>query len=102
MLGRLLSSAASSLNPAPPSTRPTTSLESVQEDIHTRNLLFPDTSLLHQPHGHLYPLSGDALSPTGASASGFDCYGDLDLESPRDVRILIAQDATGTQGKAVL
>ncbi|KAI9760702.1 MAG: hypothetical protein M1840_002350 [Geoglossum simile] len=106
MLGRLLSTAASSLNPAlhgaHSSTRPTHSLESVQEDIHTRNLLFPDASLLHQPHGHLYPLSGGASSPTGASASGFDCYGDLDLESPRDVRILIAQDATGSQGKAVL
>ncbi|KAI9857869.1 MAG: hypothetical protein M1813_007984 [Trichoglossum hirsutum] len=106
MLGRLLSSAASSLNPsahgASSSTRQTTSLESVQEDIHTRNLLFPDASLLHQPHGHLYPLSGGTSSPTGASASGFDCYGDLDLEAPRDVRILIAQDSTGSQGKAVL
>ncbi|KAH0547744.1 hypothetical protein FGG08_000001 [Glutinoglossum americanum] len=105
MLGRLFSSAASSLNPSThgaPSTRPTTSLESVQEDMHTRNLLFPDASLLHQPHGHLYPLSGGASSPTGASASGFDCYGDLDLEAPRDVRVLIAQDATGSQGKAIL
>ncbi|KAI9780263.1 MAG: hypothetical protein M1839_006823 [Geoglossum umbratile] len=106
MLGRLLSTAASSFNPAVhgahTSARPANSLESVQEDIHTRHLLFPDASLLHQPHGHLYPLSGGASSPTVASASGFDCYGDLDLESPRDIRVLIAQDATGSQGKALL
>ncbi|KAI9815363.1 MAG: hypothetical protein M1832_005502 [Thelocarpon impressellum] len=106
MLGALFSNAASTLKPSGhtsvTSAKPIISLDSVQEDIHTRGLLFPDASQLHRSQDHAYPLSTKA-SPHGSSAaSGFDCQGELDLESSRDIRIIIAQEATASQPKTVL
>ncbi|KAI9705599.1 MAG: hypothetical protein M1836_006355 [Candelina mexicana] len=103
MLGRLLHTAASSLNPSGPSSvRSSTGLESVTEETHTRNLLFPDASLLNQSQDYAFPLSSDPLSLSPAASSTFDDKGDIALKSPRDIRVIIAQDATSSQGKVVL
>jgi hypothetical protein len=106
MLGRLFSSAASSLNPSTPGSptgRPKHPHESVQEEIHTRNLLFPDPSQLHRPQPHVFPFPPAVSSQTTSLSSTCDSGGDVDLESPRDIRIIIAQDATALQpDKAVL
>ncbi|KAI9894884.1 MAG: hypothetical protein M1814_000104 [Vezdaea aestivalis] len=100
MLGRLFSSAASTLNHAAsssPGSVKKNSPESVQEEIYTRSLLFPDSSLLNQPQSHIFPLPTGSSSVVPAPPSGFDCYGELDLESPRDVRIIVAQDDASNQ-----
>src|SRR5436190_218800 len=102
MLGKLFSS---TLNPSSRSSassqQPTTSLESVQEEIHTRNLLFPDANQLYQQHDQIYPLlSADAPLPA-AAAGAYDSSSELDLDS-RDIRIIIAQEPTSAQNAAVL
>src|SRR5947207_1914872 len=102
MLGKLFSS---TLNPSARSSassqQPTTSLESVQEDIHTRNLLFPDVNQLYQQHDQVYPLSS-ADAPLPATVAGaYDSSSELDLDS-RDIRIVIAQEPTSAQNAAVL
>ncbi len=103
MLGRLLHTAASSLTPSRPSSvRSSTGLESATEETHTRDLLFPDASLLNQPQDRAFPLSSEPLSLGPAASSTFDDRGDIALESPRDVRVIIAQDATSSQGRVVL
>ncbi|KAI9679234.1 MAG: hypothetical protein M1817_005253 [Caeruleum heppii] len=106
MLGALFSTAAStvkpSLIPSTSSSRPPLSLDSVQEDIHTRNLLFPDPSKLSHDLNHAYPLPEGSPPPAYAPAGGFDSQSNIDLESPRDIRILVAQEATAQQSKVVL
>ena len=106
MLGRLFSSAASSLNPltsGSPSGRPKYPHESVQEEIHTRSLLFPDPGQLYHPQSHISPYPPPVSSHVSALSTTFDSGGEVDLESPRDIRIIIAQDATALQpDKAVL
>lgn len=95
MLGRLLHTATNSLNPNN-YTRSSPLLESTTEEEHTRSLLFPDASLLHQPNNQFYPLQnglGSPATPTG----GFDDRGSLDLDGNRDLRVMIAQDALGDQ-----
>ncbi|KAF2829192.1 hypothetical protein CC86DRAFT_368250 [Ophiobolus disseminans] len=61
-------------------------LDSTTEQTHTRHLLYPDTNTPHNPDGqqHDGPL------------------GDIDLEFPRDCRIIIAQDETPSMPKAIL
>jgi hypothetical protein len=72
------------------------SLESVQEDVHTRNLLFPDADALYQSrNGQVFSLSCSTDLPQSLAQHPFDDRGDLDLEL-RDVRILIMQDALGS------
>ncbi|KAI9724084.1 MAG: hypothetical protein M1812_000803 [Candelaria pacifica] len=103
MLGRLLHTAASSLSPSGSSSpRSPTEIESVTEETHTRNLLFPDASLLNQSQDHAFPLSNAPLSLGPAASSTFDDKGDITLDSSRDIRVIIAQDATSSQGKMVL
>ncbi|KAI9852140.1 MAG: hypothetical protein M1838_001764 [Thelocarpon superellum] len=106
MLGALFSSAASnsrnSSHPSIPSAKPIIALESVQEENHTRNLLFPVLSQLHQSYHQAFPLPEDASGPSPASLSAFDNHGELELDSLRDVRVIIAQDATSQQAKVVL
>jgi hypothetical protein len=99
MLGRLLHTAASSLNPNSYHARHPTPLESVTEEEHTRSLLFPDSSLLQHSQSHTYPL---ASPPTSASTSTFDDHGGLELDVAKDFRIIIAQDAYGGQDPCVL
>lgn len=91
MLGRLFSSANSAAT-SPNGTRPSTAAAPESDDLHTRNLLYPDTaSSFH---------SSLSCSHTSSSGSGFG--ENIDLDSDRDVRVIIAQDATATELKAVL
>ncbi|KAI9667968.1 MAG: hypothetical protein M1821_000788 [Bathelium mastoideum] len=100
MLGQLFSSLNPSRRPTSHQTQP---LESVTEDSHTRHLLFPDPAILSQAPGQAYPLQ---TSPDGNNIVALGAYdgkkGDFDLESARDVRIIIAQDEYGRQQKSIL
>lgn len=105
MLGKLFNMGSGSAGAGTPSSiqpAPASSLESVQEDIHTRNLLFPDTQALYQHrHDQLYPLSsGSALAAT-SSTNAFDYNGDVELEA-KDVRIIIMQDALSSVTASLL
>jgi hypothetical protein len=104
MLGKLFSTAASSLTPrgnTASSSRPSSSLESVQEDIHTHNLLFPDAEALYQhQHDQVFPLSSAAPNST-SSTNAFDFNPDIELDL-RDVRVVIMQETTTLQGSAAL
>lgn len=90
-LQQLLSSASSSLSPN--TARGQRQLESVTEEAHTHDLLYREGEILPKGQHHAYPLRhGDpALIATAANSS--DDRGGLDIQSPRDVRIIIAQDA---------
>lgn len=68
------------------------SLESVTEDAHTYDLLYPDLSALRQTQNHAYPLKDGDPSLAALAATSHDDRGGLDIQSPRDVRIIIAQD----------
>ena len=99
MIGRLLHTAANSLNPG--YTRNTTVLESATEEEHTRSLLFPDASLLHHPTQQFYPLYATPTSPT-SPVGGFDDRGGLEIDAGNDLRVLVAQDALGDQDEPCL
>jgi hypothetical protein len=68
------------------------SLASVTEDAHTYDLLYPDLSTLRQIQNHAYPLKDGDPSQAALAATSHDDRGGLDIQSPRDVRIIIAQD----------
>ena len=93
MLGRLLHTAASSLTPAAYS-KSAQLLESATEEQHTRSLLFPDSDVPSS-----YPATSlGGFAPCLTSRIGdFDDRGGLDLDSSRDFRVIIAQDALGDQ-----
>jgi hypothetical protein len=79
--------------PSPPG------LESATEESHTRHLLYPDSSTLAHPDSQPYPLHAAPVTP----GSGHDGpLPEIDLEFPRDCRIIIAQDETPTMPKLVL
>ncbi|KAF7562495.1 hypothetical protein G7046_g1619 [Stylonectria norvegica] len=107
MLGRLLhlgSGGPSAVPSQAPSnmSRPISSLESVQEDIHTRNLLFPDAHALYQHRNdQVFPLSTTPTTPSTSTASAFDYSSEVDLDV-RDVRVLIMQDSFGPTGASLL
>ncbi|PWW72485.1 hypothetical protein C7212DRAFT_366604 [Tuber magnatum] len=91
MLGRLFSSANSTAT-SPNGTRLLTAVTPESDDLHTRNLLYPDaTSSFH---------SSLSYSHTSSSSGGF--AENIDLDSDRDVRVIIAQDGTAADLKAVL
>lgn len=109
MLGRLLhlgsgGSTPTSTQPQASNSRPVSSLDSVQEDIHTRNLLFPDAqSLFQQRNDQVFPLSP---SPTTAPSTqggpnAFDSNDDVDIDL-RDVRVLVMQDTLGHMNASLL
>ncbi|KAJ4300297.1 hypothetical protein N0V88_002970 [Collariella sp. IMI 366227] len=106
MLGKLFNLGAGSGTGALPSPQPSSNkqfpLESVQEDIHTRHLLFPDPQDLYDHRGNqLYPLSSGATTPTGSSTNAFDYNADIELDV-RDVRIIIMQDALSSVAASLL
>ncbi|KAK0629813.1 hypothetical protein B0T17DRAFT_589489 [Bombardia bombarda] len=107
MLGKLFNLGAASGVGAPPSPqtashKPVSSLESVQEDIHTRNLLFPDPQDLYEHRlNQVFPLSNVSSIPVGSSSNAFDYNGDIELDV-RDVRIIIMQDALGSMSASLL
>ena len=77
---------------APQSPRSHAPLESVTEEAHTFDLLFPEINALRQGQGHTYPLQHTDPSSAALAANSPDDRGGLDIQSPRDVRIIIAQD----------
>lgn len=103
MLGRLLSTAASSLNPASYSSRNNgTPLESVTEEEHTSGLLFPDASLLRRSNTHTYPLQTTFNSPNTSTAGAYDDRGGMELDAVKDFRVIVAQNALGDRDACVL
>ncbi|KAI5289420.1 hypothetical protein KEM54_003894 [Ascosphaera aggregata] len=105
MLGRLLNTAAASLNPAAHSTKNyPNQLESVTEEEHIAGLLFPatlndnnliittDNSQQSPLHFNRYP-SATAINHSGTSS--YDDRGRLDPAPFRNFRLVIAQDALG-------
>lgn len=103
MLGRLLSTAASSLNPATYSSRSHgTPLESVTEEEHTSGLLFPDASLLRRSNTHAYPLQTTFNSPNASIAGAYDDRGGLELDANKDFRVVVAQNALGDRDACIL
>lgn len=109
MLGRLLhlgsgGSTPTSTQPQQSNSRPVSSLDSVQEDIHTRNLLFPDAqSLFQQRNDQVFPLSPSptTVPSTQAGPNAFDSNDDVDID-PRDVRVLVMQDTLGHMNASLL
>ncbi len=75
--------------------------ESIQEDIHTRSLLFPDINALCAGQDQVFPLSTVSVTPSAISANAFDYDGDVDLDV-RDVRIIIMQDSLGSVNPSLL
>ncbi|KAJ5414008.1 hypothetical protein N7509_000635 [Penicillium cosmopolitanum] len=104
MLGRLLSTAASSLNPATYSSSRNhgTPLESVTEEEHTSGLLFPDASLLRRSNTHAYTLQTTFHSPNASAAGAYDDRGGMELEPSKDFRVIVAQNALGDRDACVL
>lgn len=109
MLGRLLhlgsgglSTPQASANNSSGAPGPILSLESVQEDIHTRNLLFPDAQALYQHRNdQVFDLSSAPVTPSAAAANSYDVGEDFELDS-RDVRVIILQDALGPTNASLL
>ncbi|KAH8173165.1 hypothetical protein LIA77_07420 [Sarocladium implicatum] len=108
MLGRLLHLGSGSPAPASGSqpqgsqTRPISSLESVHEDIHTRNLLFPDAhTLFQQRNDQVFPLSTAPTTPSAASPSAYDYSDEAGIDS-KDVRVIVMQDALGPSNASLL
>ncbi|OBT81330.1 hypothetical protein VE02_10124, partial [Pseudogymnoascus sp. 03VT05] len=105
MLGKLFSNAASSLTPSrgsPSPSRPTSSLDSVQEDIYTRNLIFPDAEALYaHQHDQVFPMTSSTVSMLTATPGAFDTNPEIELEA-RDVRVVVMQEATSTFNSAAL
>ncbi|KAK2747552.1 hypothetical protein FQN57_002045 [Myotisia sp. PD_48] len=95
MLGRLLNTAAATLNPSAYTTRNSNQLESVTEEEHTSGLLFPDVSLFQRSRTHAYPLQTSFVSPSASSAASFDDNGGLEIDALRDLRVIVAQNAIG-------
>lgn len=104
MLGKLfnLTSSTSTTNHPPPASQapPSPTPESVQEEIHTRSLLFPDTQALHYRQDQVFPLAGGHSLPL-SSPSSFDYDGEIDLDV-RDVRVVVMQDSLGSVNPALL
>ena len=89
-LHRLFHSTTPSTTPHSPQSHPP--LESVTEEAHTFDLLFPELSALRQAQGHTYPLQHTDPSSAALAANSPDDRGGLDIQNPRDIRVIIAQD----------
>lgn len=99
MIGQLLHS----FGPSRQRLQRITPLDSHTEEAHTRSLLFPDAHVLNQPISLSDSLPGDVPLSAANATNATDCgVADIDLETPRDVRIIIAQNFTGQQDPAVL
>lgn len=103
MLGKLfnLTSATAGPGSLPEDHSPVNlSPESIQEEIHTRSLLFPDTQTLYSHQDQVFPLPTAASLPS-SSSSNFDYDGDIELDV-RDVRVIIMQDSLGSVNPSLL
>ncbi|KAM0246456.1 hypothetical protein ACHAQJ_010217 [Trichoderma viride] len=106
MLGRLLhlGSGGPSIGPTQSNngSRPILSLESVQEDSHTRNLLFPDAQDLYQHRNdQVFPFFAAPVTSSASPANAFDYNDDIELDV-KDVRVIIMQDALGPTNASLL
>ncbi|KAJ4421602.1 hypothetical protein N0V85_000129 [Neurospora sp. IMI 360204] len=107
MLGKLfnlgaVSGAGDSASAQTASYKSITSLDSVQEDIHTRNLLFPDPQdLFEQRLNDVFPLSSISSVTASPSTNAYDYNGSIELDV-RDVRVIIMQDALGSLTSSLL
>ncbi|MCJ1277506.1 hypothetical protein MMC21_005319 [Puttea exsequens] len=86
-----LFSSASSLTPHNP--RGQRQLESYAEESHTYDLLYPEGETSSKIYHNTYPLKPNDPAFLAAAADSSDDRGGLDIQSPRDVRVIIAQDA---------
>ncbi|KAL4874113.1 hypothetical protein BDV12DRAFT_159091 [Aspergillus spectabilis] len=102
MLGRLLNTAASTLNPSAYSSKPTPQLESVTEEEHTSGLLFPDASVLRRSNTHAFPLQTAFSSPNASVAGAYDDRGGVELDPLKDFRVIIAQNSLGDREPCIL
>ncbi len=102
MIGHLFSSrkgAGTGAGASYPHPSTVTVLDSATEESHTRHLLYPDSNTLYHPDGQPYPLHAAPLTP----GSGHDGpLPEIDLDYPRDCRIIIAQDETPAMPKTIL
>ena len=103
ILGALFSSAASALKGSiSPLESSTSSVDSTPDQLHTRSLLFPDSN----PNDFKTASTASDLGASNRSGTSvslaYDYQTRVDLQSPRDVRIIIAQDASGSRSKTVL
>ncbi|MCJ1404521.1 hypothetical protein MMC11_007747 [Xylographa trunciseda] len=92
MLGRLFQTAASSFGQHT-SSRPQTPLESVTEEAHTRDLLFPEVAALRSNQQNSSTFHGARLPANAREAADYDDRGHLDIQYPADIRVIVAQDA---------
>ncbi|KAL2866433.1 uncharacterized protein BJX67DRAFT_139396 [Aspergillus lucknowensis] len=102
MLGRLLNTAATTLNPSAYTSKPTPQLESVTEEEHTSGLLFPDVSLLRRSNAHTFPLQTGFSSPNASAAGAYDDRGGVELDPLKDFRVIIAQNSLGDREPCIL
>jgi hypothetical protein len=99
MIGKLFSSAASSLAPSPRNSpapsRPPSIFDSGQEERHTLQLLFPGRKSLQQQYSN----NGE-----NSSTHGYDDFGGVAtaINPKTDIRVLIAQDRGQHQAKNVI
>ncbi|RWA13619.1 hypothetical protein EKO27_g1494 [Xylaria grammica] len=75
--------------------------ESVQEEIHTRSLLFPDTQALFHREDQVFPLPALTTLHPGSQTNVYDYDGDVDFDV-RDVRVIIMQDTLGNVNPSLL
>lgn len=104
MLGKLFNLTSGAVGgPSAQQTSPSIRLppESVQEEIHTRSLLFPDTQALFHREDQVFPLPALTNLHSGSQMNAFDYDGDLDFDV-RDVRVIIMQDTLGNVNPSLL
>ncbi|KAF2971140.1 hypothetical protein GQX73_g2438 [Xylaria multiplex] len=75
--------------------------ESVQEEIHTRSLLFPDAQALFHRDDQVFPLPALTTLHPSSHTSVYDYDGDVDFDV-RDVRVIIMQDTLGNVNPSLL
>ncbi|CAK7266418.1 hypothetical protein SEPCBS119000_002019 [Sporothrix epigloea] len=109
MLARLFTLSAGSGSGSPPQAgqastlpEPISSLDSIQEELHTRSLLFPEIqALLQGSQDQIFPLPNGSHLSASSSSTAFDYDSTLDLDA-RDVRILIMQDGISSVPSCLL
>lgn len=102
MLGALLSTLKSPSYSVSGSEGPTGSPDPAHEDVYTRSLLFPDQNAMYRIQDPANAEFADPSTHGQAIVGASDGPGRIDLQSPRDIRVIIAQGSTMTYPKAVL
>ena len=88
-LGKLFHPVSTPL--APHSGRAQRQLESVTEEAHTYDLLFPEVENLQKTQHHAFPLKHGDPSSIAAAASSSDERGGFNIHHPRDIRFIVGQ-----------